>query len=278
MPTAFVLSGGGNLGAVQVGMLKALAEHGVRPDMVFGTSVGAINAAFLAGRPSEIDELGAIWCAARRAHVFPTRTLGLLAGLSRRSHLCSPGGLRDLIRSSLNYERLEDAALPISVVATSVVDGEEVVLSRGAAVEAVAASAAIPGVFPPVEIDGQLLMDGAVANNTPISCAIHAGASPIYVLATGFACALPSPPRSALAMALHSVTLLVQQRLMADVRRFQDDADLRVVPPQCPIDISPLDFGKSRQLIDRSYQTTANWLEAQKRDTDQSGMLAFHHH
>lgn len=259
-------------------MLKALAERRIRPDMLFGTSVGAINAAFLAGRPRDIEEMGAIWRSVRRSQVFPTHAFGVLAAMGRRSHLCSAGGLRRLIRSSISYTRLEDATVPVSVVATSVVDGEEVVLSHGDAVEAVAASAAIPGVFPPVEVEGRALMDGGVANNTPISCAVRAGASPIYVLPTGFACALPAPPRSALGMALHSLTLLIQQRLMVDVQRYQDEVDLRVVPPLCPIDLSPLEFGRARELMDRSYEAASGWLGKRKKRSDQAAMLGFHQH
>ncbi|MGH2758332.1 MAG: patatin-like phospholipase family protein [Actinomycetota bacterium] len=280
MTTAFVLSGGGNLGAVQVGMLRALYERGVEPDILFGTSVGALNAAFLAGRPGEIDELDDVWRRVRRSDVFPSRPLGGMLGLfGRRSHLVSPDGLRRLVRSNLTYRHLEDAALPITVVATFVNDGSEVLISSGDAVDAVAASAAIPGVFPSVRIDGRDLMDGGVANNTPISCAIEAGASTVYVLPTGFACALDNPPRSALAMALHSVTLLIQQRLMSDVARYQDSFDLRVIPPLCPINVSPVDFGHTGDLVSRSFEATTAWLSRRgRRPADQSQHLAFHAH
>ncbi len=278
--TAFVLSGGGNLGAVQVGMLRALHERRIDPDLLFGTSVGALNAAFLAGKPKGIDELDAVWRSVRRADVFPSRPLGgILAVFGRRSHLVPPDGLRKLLRANLAYTDLEDAALPIVVVATAVADGSEVLISKGNAVDAVAASAAIPGVFPSVRIDGRDLMDGGVANNTPISCAIEAGASTVYVLPTGFACALDKPPRSALAMALHSVTLLIQQRLMADVARYQDEFDLRVIPPLCPINVSPIDFGHSGELARRSYEATTAWLGRKRRKSaDQSHVLAFHAH
>ncbi len=278
MTTAFVLSGGGNLGAVQVGMLQALSERDVVPDVLFGTSVGAVNAAFLAGRPDAVDELGTVWRNVRRGDVFPARPLsGLLGMFGRRSNLVSPNGLMKLLRSNLNYDKLEAAPLPISVVATAVNDGREVVISKGDAVQAVAASAAIPGVFPPVVIDGRALMDGGVCNNTPISAAVAAGASPIYVLPTGIACALHSPPRSALGLALHSVTLLIQQRLQSDVERYER-IDLRVVPPLCPIDVSPLDFGRSDELMERSYQSTLEWLKKKPSRKGQAASLAIHQH
>ncbi len=280
MTTAFVLSGGGNLGAVQVGMLRALHERGVVPDMLFGTSVGALNAAFLAGKPNAVDELETIWRSIRRSDIFPSRPLGgLLAMVGRRSHLVSPQGLRKLIGAQLSYKLLEDAVVPVTVVATAVSDGSEVLLTRGEAVDAIAASAAIPGVFPAVRINDRDLMDGGVANNTPISAAIDAGADCIYVLPTGFACALAEAPRTALGLALHSISLLIQQRLMADVARFEGQADLRVVPPLCPIDVSPIDFGRAAELMSRSHDATATWLGASHGPRlDQAHVLAFHEH
>ncbi len=177
MPTAFVLSGGGSLGAVQVGMLRALADHDLRPDLLVGASAGALNAAFVAGRgvtPAALDELAGIWCSLRRQDVFPFaphRQLLALAGA--RPSLCAPDGLRRLITRHVGYDRLEDAAVPVHVVTTDVLSGTEVVLSRGDPVTAVMASAAIPGVFPTVTVDGRALFDGGVADNTPIRTLIE---------------------------------------------------------------------------------------------------------
>src|SRR4051794_27146199 len=165
MPVAFVLSGGASLGASQAGMLEALYERGIRPDIVVGTSVGAINAAFIASRPPTVQtarDLQQIWRALNRGHVFPanpvTAGLGLL-GL--RDHTVSAGSLRRLIHRHLQVERLEDAAVDLHVVPVDVLPGEELFLSSGAAVDAVLGSASIPGVFPPVPWETRLLMDGA---------------------------------------------------------------------------------------------------------------------
>lgn len=108
------------------------------------------------------------------------------------------------------------------------------------------AGVAVPGVFPPVRLGGQDLMDGAVANNTPISVAVEAGAETVYVLHAGYACALPAAPRSALGMALHALTLILQQRLLADVTAFHTSVQLRVAPPLCPLWVSPADFRNGR--------------------------------
>lgn len=281
MTTAFVLSGGASLGAVQVGMLQALAEHDVQPDFLIGTSVGAVNAAWAAGHPGlgELDGLEAVWRSLRTRDVFPLRPLlGFLGFIGRRDHLVPLDGLRHVLERNLTFRKLEDAPVPLHVVATEVTTGLELLISRGDAVEALLASAAIPGVFPPVLFGGRYLMDGGVADNTPISHAVGLGAQTVYVLPTGFACARNRPPRRALAMALHAVGLLVQQRLVADVERYEDTVDLRVIQPPCPIDISPTDFSEAAQLIERSRDATRKWLDQPPPGRGQARLLAFHRH
>ena len=187
MTTAFVLAGGGSLGAVQVGMLKALARSNIVPDLVIGASVGAINAAYFATAPSAegVARLERIWLGLRSADVFPLSPVNsLLAILGKRDHLISPARLRALIESELTCERIEHTKLPCYVVATDVLEGTEVCLSRGPLAPALLASAAIPAVFPSVWVEGRYLIDGGVANNTPISSAVKLGASRIIVLAS----------------------------------------------------------------------------------------------
>ena len=155
MSVAFVLSGGASLGAIQVGMLRALVGHGVRPDVIVGTSVGALNGAFLACRDFDeqtVDELGALWLEVRRDEVFPVAPLtGLLGVLGVRSNLVSVGPLRQLVLRHVDCERLEDLPTPLHVVACDMRTGEEIRLTEGPLIDAVLASAALPGVFPPVE-------------------------------------------------------------------------------------------------------------------------------
>ncbi|MCA1719883.1 MAG: patatin-like phospholipase family protein [Actinobacteria bacterium] len=280
MTTALVLSGGGSLGAVQVGMLRALADAGVVPDCLVGTSVGALNGAFLAGRawPDGIDQVDALWCSLRRPDVFPTSPLLLaLAAAGRSNHLVPDRGLRQLLARHLPYELLQDAAVPVVVVATEIATGREVVLRHGPAADAVLASASLPGILPPVTIDGHALIDGGLVDNTPISVAAELGVDSIIVVPTGYACALPTVPRGALAMALHAVTLSIQRRLIDEVERLQPTLDLRVVPPLCPVSVSPADFGQARQLIDRAHRQTAAWLARPRRE-DQAAELGLHVH
>jgi len=260
--TAFVFAGGGSLGAVQVGMLRALLSAGARPNFVVGASVGAINAAYYAGAPSAEDvvKLEQIWCGLRRAEVFPI-TLASAFGLLRHpDNIVDPGRLRHLIKTHLPFGRLEDATIPLHVVAADL-QGLAVPLSRGNAIEAILASTAIPGVFPTVEIEGRTLMDGAVAAKSPIRLAAELGASRIIVLPTGYACALKEPPKGAVAKALHAITLLIAWGLMRDIEQLPDWIDAHLVPALCPLEVSPFDFSASRYLIERAADSTRKWIE-----------------
>jgi NTE family protein len=262
---AFVLSGGASLGAIQVGMLRALYERGIAPDVIVGTSAGALNGAFIASRPQTIetaDALGTIWRDLRRGQVFPLNPLtGLLGFLGSRDHLVPDSRLRRLIARHVERERLEDLSLPFHVVAVDVITGEELRLSSGPVVDAVMASASIPAVLPPVSWEDRELMDGGVANNTPISHDVELGADEIYILPTGHACALEEPPRSALAMALHALSLLTHRRLIDDVEKHRDDAALVVLPPPCPLTIPPIDFDHAETLIQRGYADAREFLD-----------------
>jgi len=280
MTTAFVLSGGGNLGAVQVGMLQALADRGIVPDLLVGTSAGAINAAFLAAGPSpaRVDALAQVWAGIRRRDVFPTSPAAALrAATGRANSFVDPRSLRRLLERHLTYGRIENACWPLAVVATDVTTGMEVILRHGDVVDAVMASAAIPSVFPPVEVDGHTLMDGGIANNTAISVAGGLGADVIYVLPAGYACALPGPPQSALGMALHAVSLAIQRRLISDVDVWQSRCELRVVPPLCPVAVSPTDFSHSGELMARARRATRSWLD-RPLPPYQTDYLALHEH
>jgi NTE family protein len=278
----FVLAGGGSLGAVEVGMLRAVVAAGIEPELVVGSSVGAVNAAHFAAAPDRagVERLAEIWSAIRRENVFPAAPgRGLLALVGRRPSLVSPEAFRRLLAFQLPISRLEEAAIPCHVVATELVSGIEIDLSRGNAVEAVLASAAIPGVFPPVVIEGRTLVDGGIASNTPIATAVALGARRILVLPTGFSCRLARPPSSAVGVVLQALNLLIARQLAVDVERFSDRAELRVVPALCPMTRSAYDFSGTRELIEAATTSTAQWLSRGGLDRDVSvGALAPHAH
>jgi len=260
--TAFVFAGGGSLGAIQVGMLRTLLSAGVRPDFVVGASVGAINASYFAGAPDleGVSALERIWSGLHRSDIFPL-TLASAFGLLRHpGNLVDPGGLRQLIETNLPYRLLEDAQIPLNIMATNQ-QGEAVRLSSGPVVEAILASTAIPGIFPPVYIDDEALMDGAIAANTPMLLAIELGASRIIILPTGYACALKEPPTRAAGKALHAITLMINWQLMHELERIPADVEVHIVPTLCPLAVSPFDFSAARELIERGAQSSKKWIE-----------------
>lgn len=263
---AFVFSGGASHGSIQVGIAMALAEHGIEPDLIVGTSVGAINGAWLAGGRSAA-ELADVWDGLRRKDLFPTRPLlGLRAFLGKRTHFVPDTGLRALLTDQLPIARIEDAEVPLIVVAADALSGEEVLLTAGDAVDAVMASASLPAIFPPAKmrIDGRdrLLVDGAIINNTAITTAIDAGATDVWVLSTGYSCDLTEPPSTAIAAALHAVSLMVQRRFVLEMVANTYTVPIHLVPPPCPVTVSPIDFTHSSALIERALEGTRVWLDA----------------
>ena len=200
----------------------------------------------------------------RRGRVFPLEPLtGLLGFLGARRNLVPAVGLRRLISRNVDHELIEDLPVALHVLACDVLSGAEVRLSEGPLVDALMASAAIPGVFPPVDRDGRLLMDGGVVDNTPISHALELGADTVYVLPTGGPCDLAEPPRGSLGMLLHAVGLMVGHRFLAETTALAAGADLVVLPPPCPITVQPTDFGHAQELIEQAEAAAREFLATQ---------------
>jgi NTE family protein len=260
--TAFVFAGGGSFGAIQVGMLRSLAAHGVTADMVVGCSVGALNGAFYAGDPTldGVERLAAIWRALQRHDVFPITWRTVLSFLWRRDFLIPHDGVRKLIDDHIPYRNLEQAKLPLHIVATDIITGDSVVLSNGSTAEAIVASTAIPGAFSPIRYKNQYLADGAISSNTPIQVAVNKGAKRLIILPTGHACANQDPPVGAVANALHALTLLIARQLVSELEALGPDIEYFVVPPLCPLVGSPYDFSRTADHIDRAILSTDAWL------------------
>jgi NTE family protein len=260
--TAFVLAGGGSYGAIQVGMMHALAAHGISADMVVGSSVGALNGAYYAGDPTlkGVLQLEAIWLGLRRRDVFPVTWRTLLGFIWRRDFLIPHDGIRKLIDDHMPYRNLEDAKLPVHIVATDIVSGNSVVLSEGSAAQAIMASTAIPGAFAPVPYKDLYLSDGAISSNTPIKIAVAKGARRLIILPTGYACATQAPPVGAVANVLHALTLLIARQLVSELEDLDPGIEYFVVPPLCPLVGSPYDFSRTADHIERAIKTTDAWL------------------
>jgi NTE family protein len=260
--TAFVFAGGGSFGAVQVGMLRALVAHGVAADMVVGSSVGAMNGAYFAGTPSEdgVEQLAAIWRGLRRRDIFPVMPRALLGLIRQRDFLLGSHGLYRLVHAHLPFRDLEEARIPLHVVATDLLSGQPVVLSKGDAATAIVASTAIPAAFAPVQFGTLYLADGAITSCTPVNVAVMAGATRLIVLPAGYACAREMPPQGAIANALHALTLLISRQVKSELENLDEAIDFHVAPPLCPLFGSPYDFSHTKELIERAATRTEQWL------------------
>lgn len=261
--TAFVLSGGGNLGVSQVGMLMALLERDIRPDVVVGTSVGAYNGAAVATEPSltRLERLAEIWAGMKSEKVFPGGPLSKAWNLLRRDdHLFSNEGLFELFDQADSAERFEQLVVPLRVVATDLNSGEEVVFASGPLRPAVLASAALPGLFPPVEHDGRLLVDGAVVNGVPLWHALSGPVERVYVLNVAGA-ERTRPIRSPLDVAVRAFAIARNQRFDLEQRHLPPGVDV-IVLPRPEDDRELLDFGDGLTLIDEARHLAGRALDA----------------
>jgi NTE family protein len=264
-------------------MLQALATRGVEPDLLVGTSAGALNALWVAGHgmsTGSLEGLAAVWVGLRRADVFPVDSRRVFrALLGREAAVSSAEGLANLVRRHTAFDDVSDAPIPVHFVAADVLSGRDVLISDGPAVSGVVASAAIPGVFAPVVRDGRHLVDGALAQHAGVAQAVALGADEVYLLPTGTPCALAQPPRSAVGMAIHSLTMLLEQRLVHDVIDVDGRVTIRVLPPLCPLSVSAADFGHAADLIDRARGATLAWMASGGTELRApERFLSLHHH
>ena len=268
MTVAFALSGGGNLGAMQAGSMRALVEAGIEPGLVAGASIGALNAAFCATHPG-IDgcvRLQSAWSDIRRKDVFRFELSRAIAGfLGLRDHLVGTKRLEGIIHEWLGIERIEEAALPFVAVATDALTGEVVVMSRGEIASALLASAAIPGLFPPVWREGRWLVDGSLSAGCPAAEALELGADVVYAFMTTTA-PRRRPPRGAVAAAMSSVSFLTAKMQASRLDEAARSAEARGgavhhVPSPFPEAPSPFDFAQGAALSSAGYRCAVEWLD-----------------
>ena len=189
---AFVLGGGGLLGSAEVGMLRALLERGIQPDVIVGTSIGAINGAAIAARPDAdgVADLAELWREVTASGVFAGSVIQRVATLARtRTALHSNAPLRRLLEKHLPVGRIEELPVRFECVAASIEAAAEHWFARGPLVDAVLASAAVPGILPPVAIDGEHFIDGGIVNSIPVSRAVALAPRPstsaMWAVSTG---------------------------------------------------------------------------------------------
>jgi NTE family protein len=256
--TAFVLSGGGTFGATQVGMLRALVESGISADLVVGVSVGALNGAGYAACPdrSGVDELAQLWQGLTAEQIYPRDRLhGPWRYFQSRPSVYSPEGLRSVISQFLPYRDLADAAVPVHVVAAALPGVTERWFDRGPAVDVLAASAALPGLYPPVVLDGEQLIDGGVVDNVPIRRAVELGARRIFVL-------LAAPhertwPDRPFRMILEAFSVAHRARFLRDLADVPAGVEVTVIAPEKVPAADFRDFDHTEELLAAGHEAAA---------------------
>ncbi|WP_028661330.1 patatin-like phospholipase family protein [Nocardioides insulae] len=270
MSVAFVLGGGGVRGAVHVGMLKALFERGVRPDLVVGTSIGAITGAALAADPTPdvIDRMEEMWSSTTAREVYGDPWYRQLRRFARsRINLYDPAPLRRLVEETLGGRRtFEELEIPLAVTAACIERAAETWFDSGPLVDAVLASASVPGALPPTEIDGEHFLDGGLVDSIPLGEAVRRGATTVYVLQVGRIEESLTAPRTPADVARVSFEIARRHRFFRELAEVPDGVTVHVLPTggSLPGDAKLgafKDLDSTRLRIEQSYAHALEYLE-----------------
>jgi NTE family protein len=269
--TAFVLGGGGALGAVEVGMLRALFERGITPDLVLGTSVGALNGAMVAREPElgVIDKLTELWrgAATSGAEVYgdsPLRTVR--RAMSTGTHLWSAQPLRQALDDELGDVTFEELPVRFQVCAASIERAAEHWFETGRVVDAVVASAAVPGLLPPAKVGDEHYLDGGIVNSIPLGRAVQLGASRVFVLQVGRIDRPLTVPRRPWEVARVSFEIARRHRFHRELAELPASVDAHVLPARGTSTkddtlLGTRDFAGVQQRIDLTYDACAAYLD-----------------
>ena len=267
MAISFVLAGGSSLAATQVGMLRALSEADITPDFLIGTSAGGINAFCFARHPTAagLDHLQQLWCGLSRKQVFPIDVVQIMAGLTGiRDGVVAPDKLRSFLNGHVGPAQLADTTIPVHLMATDLPNGQPVLLSDGPALDALMASSAIPGVFPPVWRGNRPLVDGGVAADVPVHQAEELGSTMTYVLPTVGPGNTATVPHGAVPILLHALSHLFGRAATNEITAARHP--VHVLPAPAHVSGNPFDFGATEALIEAGYRTATEALATDLRD------------
>ena len=269
---AFAISGGGARGAVQVGMMRALVERDIKPDLIVGVSIGAWNGAWLAHRPDLewVKKLEDVW------HQVTRRTLDMVWWraarnmVRRKPSLYEGRGLSRFVARNLQVANFEDLAVPLHTVAIDLTMGTKAVFSHGPIGPAVLASSAIPGVFPPVVIDGRQHVDGGLIDPTGLDTAIELGARRIYVLDSGYAGRLPAPLGSMNAIVDHTFQVAAQHRTRGAIKQAGRSVEIIHLRPDAGFLRHSMDFGATDFYLKEGYRFASEVLDSRAQQKRRS--------
>ena len=268
-PVAFVLGGGGVLGAVEVGMLRALFRARIRPDLVLGTSIGAVNGALVAADPTEAvtDRLVRLWASPEASEVYGDSVARQLRRFAARTHLHSPRPLYRLLESALGEDTtFADLAVPFRSCAANIERAAEHWFHTGPLGPAVLASASVPGLLPPPQLDGQHYIDGGVVNSIPVGEAVLLGAKQIFVLQVGRIERELTPPRRPWEIAQVAFEIARRHRFAREMAALPEDVEVHVLPTGGlePRDDSPWAYRDTAAVgrrISRAYTASRRYLD-----------------
>jgi NTE family protein len=266
--TAFVLGGGGVLGAAEVGMLRALLERGIVPDLIVGSSVGALNGAFVAADPSltSVERMAEVWTGLSDRGVFAGSVLGQLSTLARHgTHLHSNEGLRRLIEGELGQRKFSDLAVRFECVAASIERASATWFSSGLVAPAVLASCAVPGLLPAVEIGGEHYLDGGLVRSVPIGRAAQLGAQRIFVLHVGRLEQPLQPPSRPWQVALVAFEIARRHQFGEELAGLPDTVEVSILPSGSTAPSLSVRYRSTsgvRGRIEAAYDASAAYLDA----------------
>jgi NTE family protein len=274
--TAFVLGGGGILGAHEVGMLRALAESSIEPDVVLGTSVGAINGALFAADPTPdgVARIGRLWAESNLASAPTGALLRRITTLARTgTHLEPPDAVRQRLVDALPAKRVEELVVPFQCVAASIERAAEVWFDRGVLADVVLASCAVPGILPPIKIGPEHFIDGGIVNSIPVARAVALGATTVYVLQVGRLEKPLKPPRWPWEVGLVAFEVARRHRFASDLDSLPEGVRLHVLPTGGSAAPAYNDISGQLRVrriartvqyqIDSSYEACRRYLEEQ---------------
>lgn len=269
------------LGATQIGGMRAILESGVRPDLVVGTSIGAINGAHIAYSPTvdTLDALATHWVSLSKARSLrqfrtaaPTdpgaepRNRGVRrASLRRPSYLYPAGPFLHMLRATLPVATFEELELPFQCVAASVERAVAHWFDDGSLPEAVMASCSVPGLFPPFRIGDEHFFDGGLVHSIPIGRAIALGAQRIYVLHVGRIEQPLSPPQWPWEVGTVAFEIARRHRYMEEIAETPPEIELHVMPSgsdDAPnISLLHLNTAFVTRRIEAAYRAATDYLQ-----------------
>jgi NTE family protein len=269
--TAFVLGGGGVLGAVEVGMLRALFERDIVPDLVLGTSVGALNGAMVARQPElgVVQRLTELWRDASQSsrEVYGDKPLRTVRrAVSTGTHIYSAKPLTQRLTEEFGDVTFEELPVRFQVCAASIERAAEHWFDSGRVVDAVVASAAVPGLLPPARVGEEHYLDGGIVNSIPLGRAVALGATKVFVLQVGRIDRPLTPPRRPWEVARVSFEIARRHRFVRELAELPEGVEAHVLPARGTSTkddtwFGTRDFGSVQQRIDETYDASVTYLE-----------------